>query len=242
MGEVQWTPVDCMGLCLLAWCYYTTFFLCVTPAFVLAFPVSPHFSAALHLSMSCLLCTSLRPRDVVTHWLVQLRWFTGGTHPCFGATVPAKGAGWTEVPASVIQHQAEPASPSTPSGVALPSEQGKQMVPQQQAAGILMGFTLFKPLQTYSKHIHSPPNFLCGQQRTGVLLGHGYSYHQLSSWVCWVLTCHKEGAGNSFRCGCHCCKSMWCGCYFLSHQVQNLSLWMWPYSDNTTEIVFCACT
>lgn len=51
-------------LLLLAWCYYRHLFLCVTPAFELAFPVSPHYSAALHLSGTCpgtaLLCTGMR--------------------------------------------------------------------------------------------------------------------------------------------------------------------------------------
>lgn len=47
------------------------------------------------------------------------------------------------------------------------------------------------------------------------------------------LFCHKEGAGNFLRCGCHCCKSMWCGCYFLSHQVWNLRVFGWNLAPVT---------
>lgn len=117
-GGVQWTPVDCTRLCLLACCYYITLFLCVTPAFELVFPVSPHYSAALHLSKTCPGpvcsapalghgCGEQRQRDAVTQWLVWLRrWFTGGAHPCFRATVPAKGTGWTAARGACSSHPA----------------------------------------------------------------------------------------------------------------------------------------
>lgn len=74
---------------------------------------------------------------------------------------------------------------------------------------------LFKPTQTHPL----PSKFSLQPTKDR---GAASTWLFLSSAICWVLTCHKEGAGTSFRCGRHCCKSMWCGCYFLSHQVWNL--------------------
>lgn len=136
------------------------------------------------------------------------------------------------MPASVTQHQGEPASPHPIWG----GSAFRARKAEGSPAAVSRHLDRLHPLQTSSKHIHFPLNFLCSWQRRGVLLGHGYSHQQLSSWVCWVLvflTCHKEGAGNFLRCGCHCCKSMWCGCYFLSHQVWNLRVFGWDLAPVT---------
>lgn len=101
----------------------------------------------------------------------------GGAHPCFGPIVPTKGAGWTAARGACFSHPAPCGtckSPSIPSGVALPPQQGKQVAPQLQSEGTLMGFILFKPLQTYSKSIPSKfslqPTKERGAARTWLLL------------------------------------------------------------------------
>lgn len=122
-------------LLLLAWRYYRHLFLCVTPAFELAFPVSPPYSAALHPSGTCPgtapLGTGARRMAAVNAGIQQACSDTLApvveemSHGRSTSSLQGNMKGWRGDCFSRPTASGTCEPPSTPCGAVLPSERGQ---------------------------------------------------------------------------------------------------------------------
>lgn len=230
MGGVQWTPVGCRGCACWLGATVTPFPLCHTclwtclscSSSLLSCPVSEQ-----DLPSSCCSAPALgpwlwwaqRPRDAVTHGLVWMRtWLTAGAHPCFGAAVPAKGAGQTAARGACFSHPAPSRTCASqhPIWGGSAFRAGKADSCSQQAPWWASPSSNLQQTHPLPSRCSLQPTERCCQDVAVPI-----SSYPAESLDSSFLTCHKEGAGNLLRCGHHCCKSLWCGCCFLSHQVCN---------------------